>query len=396
MHMDTQKTLLEKVDLFQVIFIIHLTGLLIQPKLDLVIPLYHPFLNAVLMKIVLTAWGAYLAGKYLMRIMEACRNKSETDSDEINIKVLLFLIVLQFAVVMIRYFARGIPLFSSTPDIAKGAFLAPPTYGCTRILYIGLPLSLFIYMAYQFKNEKEKKLITPRNVFFLTIGLLPLFIGLFKGSVITFLLGMVLVYDKFKKRIRIRLSFRNLLLAVLVVLMPIFQYYFSEGERNFHLSASYVFQRLLVYSQEGFNYIVYAELPPNWMDQLRTFLGLAVERPGNPGFLLSQDMLNREEPTFSTVTTLYGFCWRNGGWLTLIIGFAILGAWAEILIRRIRFSNSVFWVSFHICLFIVLLKTVLVGEPFNDLRGPILSLLCAVAVFEITKKEVVPHENPVS
>ena len=55
MHMDTQKTLLEKVDLFQVIFIIHLTGLLIQPKLDLVIPLYHPFLNAVLMKIVLTA-----------------------------------------------------------------------------------------------------------------------------------------------------------------------------------------------------------------------------------------------------------------------------------------------------------------------------------------------------
>lgn len=154
MHMDTQKTLLEKVDLFQVIFIIHLTGLLIQPKLDLVIPLYHPFLNAVLMKIVLTAWGAYLAGKYLMRIMEACRNKSETDSDEINIKVLLFLIVLQFAVVMIRYFARGIPLFSSTPDIAKGAFLAPPTYGCTRILYIGLPLSLFIYMAYQFKNLK--------------------------------------------------------------------------------------------------------------------------------------------------------------------------------------------------------------------------------------------------
>lgn len=392
--MDTQTTLLEKVDLFQVIFIIHLAGLLIQPFLELIIPLYHPFQNEILAKIILAAWCSYLGGKYLMKIIWHLRNnnKSLTDSSEINIKILLFLIILQFIIVMSRYFIKGIPLFSASPDIAKGAFLATPTYGCTRLLYIGLPLSLFIYLAYQFQNGK--KWFNLLNISILGMGLFPLFIGLFKGSVITFLLGTVLIYDKFQKRIRIRIKFRYLLLILLVAILPILQYYYSEGERNFGLSAAYVFQRLTVYSLEGFNYIVYAQLPPTWLEQLRGCLELDYFE--NPGFLLSQNMLGVEYPNFTTVTTLYGFCWRNGGWPTLVAGFILLGMTVQLLLWRIRYSNNVFYVPLYFCLVIVLLKTVLVGEPFNDLRGPVLSLLCAAGIFEMTKKKVEPHENSVS
>lgn len=395
--MDTQATLLEKIDPFQVIFIIHLAGLLIQPMLELVVPLYHPFQNAMLMKIIFVAWGSYLFGKYLMKLVVYWNKEIPVKNcSEVNIKILFFLIILQFLLVMSRYFLKGIPILSASPDIAKGFFLTHPTYGCTRILYIGLPLSIFIFLAYQLKNKE--RLFSFLNICILGMGLLPLFIGLFKGAVITFILGGVLVYDKFLKRIRLKISFYNILLAMLIIFIPILQYYYSEGEKDFGHSAAYVFQRLTVYSLEGFNYIVYAKLPPTWENQLKICLGLEVDHFGNPGILLSQEMLNKENPNFATVTTLYGFCWRNGGWATLIIVFTILGIIIENLIRRIRFSCNTFFVPFYFFIIIIFLKMVLVGEPFNDLRGPILTLLLAIWIFEFTKIKggLDTNENPVS
>lgn len=391
--MEEQATLLEKIDPFQVIFIIHLIGLLIMPLMDLVVPLHHPFQSETLIKIILVAWSGYLVGKYLGKLTRY-KEISVINHSQINIKILIFLIILQFLIVMLRYFFKGIPILSSSPGISKGFFLESPTYGCTRILYIFLPLSIFVYLAYQFKNRK--KLFTFGNCYILGIGLFPLFIGLFKGSVITFILGIVLIYDKFLKRVRLKISLRNILLALLIILIPILQYNYSEGEGDFLRSGAYVFQRLTVYSLEGFNYIVYANLPKTVNDQFRILLGVNSDYPQNPGILLSQEMLDKTDPNFSTVTTLYGFCWRNGGWLLVIIAFTVLGLIVEKLVSKIRNSNNEFFVPLYICIIIVLLKTVLVGEPFNDLRGPALSLLFAVVIFKLTKRKPNQNENPIS
>ena len=378
----TEKTLLEKFDFFQIIFLLHVVGLLIQPHLEMVIPLYYPIYNNELIRIIICAWIGYAIGRISMKFLLHRKDIGVLQkSTDYEYQFLPTLIVLQFLFVMSRYLVRGTPLFSSSPGYTKGLFLIEPTYGATRVLYILLPLSVLTYFGIQFRG---KNILNTKNMIYFFCGLIPLFVGLFKGSVITYMGGLVLLYDKNYKRIKLKL--RALLLIVGLLSIPIAQYYYSEGNKDFKQSASYVFQRLLVYSTEGFNFIYFANMPSNFDLQMRYCFGLE-KYPEAPGITLSREMTGQQDPNFATVATLYGYCWQNGGIVSVVISFFFLGlAISSIVFLFSKKDNHPFWASFLIMLYTVLLKLVLVGEPFNDLRGPIVSLVFSIVVFSLLRK----------
>lgn len=365
------RTILQKVDLFFILFLLFIIGVLICDVLPLVVPLRYKILKQELLTIMLTAFVSYLLGKKFAGHKLKIKNKVFPVYKENNIFLLKVLIIFLFFVGLTFYLQNGIPLFGKGNDASslKGELVSKRTYGNTRIIYVILPY--LVTLLYSLKQKVFCGKNSPYStLFYLLLPFILLFFGLFKGAIVTYICGILIIFDKYQYRIRF--SFKTIIYVILFSLIIILPIYLTEIN-DFSSAVLYVLNRLMIYSWEGFNYIVLYKLGPNALDQFETFLGI---RPDIiPGHILASEFFGVNPPPIGLNTTLFGFAYRNGGIPLVVIMFFFLGFSVKKILEE--FSNTKNKVTSVTCVFlyIALMKMFLVGEPFRDLRGALLSLL---------------------
>ena len=184
-------------------------------------------------------------------------------------------------------------------------------------------------------------------------------------------------------------------------------FFFSEGKdiqssdnsNSYMNSVIYFFDRLLLFSLEGLNGIISLDLPSDICRQVMTFFGLDNYQQG---LELTKILTGSESPSFSTVPTLYGVGWRNGGYFSLALLFILLGVITRSLLTAIYKTRSLINTVTFYSIYIVLIGEVQTGDILNHIRGPILSIFIIhlfikllFCLFTKTRVEM-KNENPVS
>lgn len=368
LKINKQKYLLEKYDIFYLMFLFYIFGVLLYDKLPILIPLKYEVVQDELLKIIVISFISYFFGKNIFSF----RKKLDTRVfiyDNLSIQKIKILFW-GFVILSTAFYA-----FNGLPIAQLGAFAAESklkitgarSYGITRVLYVMLPfLSLYIYAIFVNKvNMVNKKSF----IFYSVITLTILSFGLFKGQLITYFLSMIILHDAFVKSFKINLkSIINLILIIIVTTIPIF----LTEINNYSDSLLYMFNRLTIYSWEGLNFIVYRDLPPDIFYQLKSFIGL--EYMESPDVILGKEYAGLNNINFAVVPTLFGFCYRNGGYLSIIITFLLLGILVKRIIKNIYSNNDSLVVVTNVMLYIFLFKMFIVGNVFHTVRGPILTL----------------------
>jgi oligosaccharide repeat unit polymerase len=370
-------------------FLVYITGILLSNFLPLVIPLRYEIMQKELLIIILLSFISYLIGEKIKTIISSKkRHKGGIKFKEYYITrsratVQMTLIITVFVLLFIYgaslFTERGIPLFRKGLEAAELKLnLSLNTAGRTRIIDLMLPfISLYLYSLYliKFKDNPFPKIIVWIVIF---SALTLLIFRLFKGNILYFLVGILHVRTLYSgKKIQI-LNFKNItiiLLIVIVFLASIF--YFTEGLHegvDFLSSVLYLANRVLIYSWEGLNFIVSENLGPDFNQQFRNFLSL--ESSEDPGSILAQEFFGLPEIRFAVVPTLFGFLYRNGGYILIVSGFILLGFIVKPLsIKMDNQQNKCLENVFYYYLYVMLFKIFLVGNVFNEIRGMAMSIL---------------------
>jgi oligosaccharide repeat unit polymerase len=371
MDMGGGKTILQKVDFFIILFLFFITGVLAYDVFPLVIPLRHPILQKELLTIMLIAFASYLLGKKLAGYRLKIKNKAFPVCKKSSIFILKVLIIFLFSLALAFYLRNGIPLFETGSSAAslKGQLVVKKTYGMTRIMYVILPyLATLLYTLKQKVFGDNKSLHA--TFIYLLLPFILLFFGLFKGAILTYVCGIIVMFDKYRQRIHF--SFKTIVYTTLICLAIIIPIYLTEIN-DFSSAALYVVNRLMTHSWEGFNYIILNDLGPTFIGQFKTFLGL--QSDPTPGIMLASEFTGINPPPMSINTTLFGFAYRNGGIILVIVIFFFLGYFIKKIIEKFSNTRDNVAAVTYLFIYIALLKMFLVGEPFIDLRGVFLSLL---------------------
>lgn len=375
------KSFLQKWDFFVIMFFFYIIGISTYDQLPLLIPLRHQIVQEELLKIVIISFFAYMFGKKMNFNKKKFRNKIFI-YDNLSIQILKIVFSI-FAIISIGfYIINGFPIaqIGSGAAEAKLGVTGSRSYGITRILYIMMPfVSLYLFSIFINKsNIKKKKSIS----FYIIITLIILSLGLFKGQLVTYFLSLMILYDKFVKPIVF--SFKSILISTLVILAITIPIFLTEIN-NYFDALLYIFNRLLIHSWEGFNYIVLMDLPTDILYQLESFLGLKYME--SPDVLLGKEYTGRNDVDFAVVPTLFGFCYRNGGYLTIVLVFSLLGILVKSIIKQISYSNDSLLVVTFVMLYFQLFKILLVGNIFNALRGPVLTLFLIYFLMKFIKRK---------
>ncbi len=374
------------------------------------IPFYLPFQSTKMMGIISFSLFFYLFGKIISSLLNnrSC-NYVERDFVELKFDISIFLFMLKslfFVLLMVSvalfYFLFWAYLSNMDFTGMKLEIITKRTYGLSRIVYIILPyLGLLIWgFALQIKGK-----IKFNNIYIL-IPLLLLMLTLFKGTVLFFLLKVIGIYIKCEKKSQIPLL-RILIIFMIFIFIVSGLFFFSEGKdiqssdnsNSYMNSVIYFFDRLLLFSLEGLNGIISLDLPSDIFRQVMTFFGLDNYQQG---LELTKILTGSESPSFSTVPTLYGVGWRNGGYFSLALLFILLGVITRSLLTAIYKTRSLINTVTFYSIYIVLIGEVQTGDILNHIRGPILSIFIIhlfikllFCLFTKTRVEM-KNENPVS
>ena len=374
------KILIQRLDLFNLMFAFYLSGIFFYDELPVLIPPRFPILDDVAFRIVGISYVGYLVGKWSVKISTNYGLNSSTSATtnyKYNVIVsLLFFVCTGLS--LLFYNLNGFPILTigSRASELKLALTSGRSYGLTRIVYVLLPLVSLYSVAIILKRKSSTRLYLLVAV----CTLLILFIGLFKGHIILYLISLAIVYDKIRKRIK--LGFRVFTFAIGVGLIATIPIFLTEMQ-DFGEALLYMFNRLTLYSWEGLNLIVYKDLEPDFASQFQAFL--SASHYDSPDIILGRLYTSRSDASFAVVPTLFGFAFRNGGILFCFLMFFLLGLVVQKVINSMVFTkNSLNFVVLTMFYF-QLLKMMMVGNIFHDIRGPMLSLLIGFTLIRVSE-----------
>ena len=365
------KTLLERFDLLVIMFLFYLGGILFYENIPVVIPLKYPILKEKLLAIVSTAFLSYLLGKAIGKNVRHNYINFRTEYLKKHLQKIKLIIFFFSLICLAFYLLRGIPILARGEEAAalKLQLTSQRSFGATRILYVLLPY-ITIVLYSMVKNHKNNVNTNVKYISYMLICFLLLSFGLFKGALITYILTIVFVYDKYCKRINI--SMKSIIIGICTIAIIILPIFLTEIN-DFGKALLYLLNRLIIYSWEGFNYIVLYDLPPDINLHFQGFIGL--KQVESADVILGAEFTRINPPPIAIVPTLFGFCYRNGGIPLVVITFIILGFIVERIIKKFARTQDEVKSTTYIFLYIVFFKMMLVGNVFNDIRGPILSLV---------------------
>jgi hypothetical protein len=276
----------------------------------------------------------------------------------------------------------------SLADVAFAKAEAGETLGpLNRIIYGVLPfLAGLLYYTTHFHRRWRRLALLLCGVCLVGLAL-----TLFKISVVLFLLQLMYLtlIARGERTPSLGALLRSPRVALAVAGLAVGMYYLSEGE-DLAMSFRIVLSRALVFSWEGFAYVVETPALPDLADQWSVFTG-AVSSP-SPDVLLATDMLGLDPPPIGIVVTLPGFLFRNFGALGVAVGALGLGVLAQQAISRAtresRPSAVLLWVSSYFAC----VEAFLVGNVFNTLRGTVVTLLFTFVLAAILERRTAANE----
>jgi hypothetical protein len=247
-----------------------------------------------------------------------------------------------------------------------------------RVVFTAFPfLAAVVYYASRFHARQR-----PAALALVALCAGGLALSLFKINLILFLLLLLFlsVFAARRAPPSLGVLLRSPRIAAVVVVLAVGMFHLSEGE-GLATSIAYVAARILLFSWEGFAYVVEAPAAPDLGDQLAVFLG---QQAGpSPDLLLATEMLHLDPAPFGIVVTYPGFLYRNWGEAGVLLGAVALGVAAQLAVRAAtraaRPASVVLWLSTYM----MLVGTFLVGNVFNSLRGELLTLLAVYGLVRL-------------
>jgi len=380
------RMLLEKLDLFKLMFLVYLAGIAFYDRIPLLIPLRYPILRPAMLGLMCVALAGYLAGEWAREAM-GCRSAAarslqpEARRRHFALGVAAYAILLVFGATL--FVQRGAPLLAADAGSASAikSALNRGAFGRTRAIDVWLPfISLYCLGLVRKHPARQRTRAIAWGMCLASLGLL--FLRAFKGNILLFLLGVVFVLEASAERRGRVLSIRTALLGVGGFLAMAAAYYVTEGA-NWLDSMLYIVDRLFVYSWEGLHYIVYADLPGDLHRQLQTFVGLGGPH-ASPDVLLARRFTGNPDIQYAVAPTLMGFLYRNGGLAAVGVGLAVLGLAVRGIYMSWRHNREdmlKMLASFY--LYVMLLRMLVVGNVFHEIRGYGLSVLLIYAYFRV-------------
>lgn len=363
-------------DMIAAAHVVMIAGMLLYDPENQVIPPIHTMSTALPLQLMLLSYFAYQAGRLVARRpLPASGTTLAHPAPPVPGAAVSWLACVCAGIVVIVQIVN-LRNKGSLADLAFAKASSGEEFGpLNRVTYTMLPyLAGFLYYTSLF--HKRLRWIAFPVAAMCLVGLA---LTLFKVNVVLFL--VLLVYLSLIARGETTVSlgalFRSPRVAMAVVVVAVAMYYASEGE-GLWMSVSVVLARAVVFSWEGFAYIVETPARPDLAEQLSVFMGARAAPP--PDVLLAKEMLNLDPPPIGIVVTLPGFLYRNFAAWGVGLGALVLGWCAQRAVERATRDVSTALVVLSLSLYFALVEVFLVGNLFNTLRGGILTLLATYAV----------------
>lgn len=292
------------------------------------------------------------------------------------------------------FLERGIPALSqyASEAVKQKVDVNASAYGRTRAIDVFLPfITIYLFgLIRRYRARKHAMLVLAACI----LGTLALLLGKAnKGHLFVFFLGLLYMEDVVDPRSISFLSPRVLFLIFLAGVGAFMGSVLAEGGQLLW-TAQYLVGRVLVYSWEGFNFIVVKHLPPDIGYQIIRFLS-PFYYGDSPDTLLTKELLNTDRVPFTVLPTLFGFLYRNGGHVTVAGGFFILGFCVRSVLGWMEKNrHDVLSMTTYFFIYIMFLNMLLNGNVFDELRGYGLSILIAYLLLRIFAQGTLNASRP--
>lgn len=284
----------------------------------------------------------------------------------------LFLFLFSFLLSSSLFIQKGIPLFSANDNQMRSTF-GVGTWGRIRALVTWCPMSCLMIYCISLINKKYKILaLTTCTITFVLLAFYS-----FKGNLVWFALMLYLVNSAMKKKIELGKGLLYAGLAEIVILI-IFSVWLSE---DYSFAFEHIVKRITCDQVDGFNFIVMKYIPSEGYQNGKHFVSEMVGTLFNVykesfDIVLARLFYGRNV-TWGIVQTFYGFLYIDFGMLGIFIGFFVVGVIISNILRSLLFSDKLTITALCLNIYLVyfLIKIVLVGNVFNEIKGLLLSAL---------------------
>jgi hypothetical protein len=371
-----------------------ITGMLTYDPYDQILPPLHVMSTAQPLYLLLLSYSAYQGARLLVARSPRRRGPLVVVPAPLEAPrwpVLATAAVCAFVVVAVQIWNlrnRG-----SLAEIAAAKADGTEEFGpLNRITYNALPfLTAVVYYSSFF--HRRLRTFAYALIVCCVAGLA---LTLFKVNLILFLLLLLFLGVTARRQMTPTLGalLRSPRLVIMLGVFALGMFHFSEGD-DLATSVAYIVARIILFSWEGFAYVVETPAGPDVSEQLAVFLGHHASP--SPDVVLASEMLHMDAPPIGIVVTYPGFLYRNWQELGVVVGAFVLGLLAQAVMQAATADRRPARVVLCFSIYFALLSVFLVGNVFNTLRGELATLLAAyvlVALVGGARRASAPSDDP--
>jgi hypothetical protein len=357
-------------DVIAAAHVVMIVGMLSYDPDNQIIPPLHLMSTTLPLRLVVSSYCAYQMGRLLSRWRRPREREPLSLVPPGPPPATVTLLACACAAVVLGVQAANVISKGSLADVALAKANSSEDFGpLVRIIYTALPfLTALIFYASRF-HPWYRRLAYP----LIAACLVGLALTMFKVSIVLFLIALLYLsaVARGTRHPSLLMLLRSPATAVAVAAIAIVMYYLSEGEDLF-TSAAVVLARALVFSWEGFAYVVETPAAPDLAEQLQVFVGMNPLPP--PDILLATQMLGVDPPPIGIVVTFPGFLYRNFADLGVAVGALLLGIAAQRALDTANATNRPACVVLGLFGYLGLVDVFLVGNLLHAIRGTGLTL----------------------
>lgn len=293
---------------------------------------------------------------------------------------LLIVFIVAFVLSISLFLEKGIPLFQVNSNFARSTF-GVGTWGRIRMLVTWCPMCALCFFSLAQIDAKYKR----NAIIIMGIALVFLVFYSFKGNILWFIVMIYFVNTFMKGKLEFVKGFLYAGLAAILMLI-VFSVWLSV---DYSVAFDYLIKRVTQDEVDGLNYIITQYVPSIGLgygehfayEFNTTVLSVYQESFGT----VLATLYYGRRVTWELVQTFYGFLYLDFGNPGVFCGFLILG----VIVRKLEISlediksNTILSLTLKIYCVYILIKIVLVGGLFNEIKGLGLSALLFVVTYYV-------------
>lgn len=285
---------------------------------------------------------------------------------------IMILFAISFVFAGTLFVQKGIPLLSSNDNQLRSTF-GVGTFGRIRALVTWCPMAGLYAFCLSLLNKRYRK---PAWTIII-LGFIYLAFYSFKGNLVWFAMMLYLVNTSIKKKIQFGKGVIYAGVAAFAILL-IFSVWLSE---DLSVAFDYLIKRITQDEVDGLNYMITEYVPTVgfqhgkhfWSQLIGTFFSMYEESFD----IQLATLFYGRKVTWGIVQTLYGFLYLDFGYYGVFWGFIIMGIIErkiEVFLSNVE-KQTLSSLCFNIYLVYAMIKILLVGNVFNELKGLVLSAI---------------------